>query len=297
MSNEHDRRSSQRQVITVASIVTAVALVVGIFAVLVGTLLSPRVATSSGTLLPATQSSASTTTAPSIAPPATTVASSAPEGASAPTDAAVRGVVVIDPGHQGHEDARKEPIGPGSSQTKPRVASGAEGVVTRAPESRVNLEIALRLQRVLEARGVKVVMVRTSQNVDIPNSQRAKLANDNHAALFIRLHCDGVDNQSVHGFLVLRPGSNKWTRPIVAQSKTAASCVSRATLAATGARDRGIIPRDDQTGFNWSQVPTIVAEMGVMSNPAEDRKLSTSSYQQELASGMADGIVEYLKSK
>jgi hypothetical protein len=36
--------------------------------------------------------------------------------------------------------------------------------------------------------------------------------------------------------------------------------------------------------------------MGVMSNPAEDRKLSTASYQQTLADGMANGIVQYLNS-
>jgi N-acetylmuramoyl-L-alanine amidase len=37
--------------------------------------------------------------------------------------------------------------------------------------------------------------------------------------------------------------------------------------------------------------------MGFMSNPAEDRKLGSSAYQQKLAEGMASGIVEYLKTR
>jgi N-acetylmuramoyl-L-alanine amidase len=53
----------------------------------------------------------------------------------------------------------------------------------------------------------------------------------------------------------------------------------------------------DLSGFNWSQVPSVLVEMGLMSNSAEDRKLATASYQEELANGMANGIVKYLKSK
>ena len=215
----------------------------------------------------------------------------------APAPAAVTGVVVIDPGHQAHGDSSLEPEGPGSSVRKPKVSDGAQGVVTRVPESQVNLEIALKLQKALEARGVTVKMVRTSEKVNISNSQRAAIANNANAALFIRLHCDGIGNSSTHGFSTLVPASNQWTGPIVAQSRKAAGYVHRAAIAATGAGDRGIVSRGDLSGFNWSKVPTILPEMGFLSNPAEDRKLNTPAYQEQLANGMADGIVQYLKSR
>jgi len=202
--------------------------------------------------------------------------------------------VVIDAGHQAKGDSRLEPIGPGSSEKKPRMASGTSGVVTGASESRINLEVALKLQKALQARGINVVMIRTTQDVNISNAERAQIANANNAALFVRLHCDGVDNSSVHGLLMLRPGSNGWTGPIVSPSKTAASLVGRAALAATGASDRGTTARTDLTGFNWSKVPAVLVEMGVMSNPTEDRKLSSSSYQQAMADGIANGVVDYL---
>ena len=202
--------------------------------------------------------------------------------------------VVIDAGHQAQGDSRLEPVGPGSSERKPRMASGTSGVATGASESRINLEVALKLQKALQARGVNVVMIRTTQDVNISNAERAQIANANNAALFVRLHCDGVDSSSVHGLLMLRPGSNEWTGPIVTPSKTASSLVGKAALAATGASDRGTTARTDLTGFNWSRVPAVLVEMGVMSNPTEDRKLSSSSYQQALADGIANGVVSYL---
>jgi N-acetylmuramoyl-L-alanine amidase len=206
------------------------------------------------------------------------------------------GVVVIDAGHQAYGNSALEPEGPGSKTMKPKVESGASGVATHVDESQRNLEVALVLQRALQARGVTVVMVRTTQNVNIPNSQRAQIANNAHAALFIRLHCDSGPS-STTGILTLEPAKNWYTdHPIVAKSAVAAKLVHNATLAATGAHDRGITPRSDLSGFNWSQVPSVLVEMGMMSNAGEDRKMATPAYQQELADGMANGIVAFLKT-
>ncbi len=206
-------------------------------------------------------------------------------------------VVVIDAGHQGKGDSSLEPIGPGSSTRKPKVASGATGIATHNTESSVNLQIALKLQKNLVRAGVKVVMIRTTQNVNIANSKRAKIANAAHAALFIRIHCDGSTNRSQYGLSTLVPGANQWTGPIVDRSGRAGGYVHRAVLAASGARDLGVKKRSDLSGFNWSTVPTILVELGFLSNPAEDRKLGTSAYQATLAKGLATGIEAYLKTK
>jgi N-acetylmuramoyl-L-alanine amidase len=207
-------------------------------------------------------------------------------------------VVVIDAGHQGRGNNTLEPIGPGSSTKKPAVASGTSGVATHVHESVVNLAVALRLRSALEARGIRVIMVRTSENVNIANSQRAKIANAAHAGLFIRLHCDGVaGHPGVSGLLTLVPAKNQWTGPIVSASARAGRDIHAATLASTGATDRGITPRSDMSGFNWSQVPSVIVEMGVMTNAAEDRSLSTAGYQQKLADGMAAGIARFATGK
>ncbi|TLM83736.1 MAG: N-acetylmuramoyl-L-alanine amidase, partial [Actinobacteria bacterium] len=88
---------------------------------------------------------------------------------------------------------------------------------------------------------------------------------------------------------------NQWTKPYVAPSKRAAQLVQSALIANTGAVNRGIKPRTDMTGFNWATVPSIIVESGFLSNPVEDRLLSSPHYQDKLAQGMADGIVSYLK--
>ena len=203
-------------------------------------------------------------------------------------------VVVIDAGHQAIRNTHLEPIGPGSKTLKPASTFGTTGRFTHVPEYRMNLQVALKLRDVLVKQGVKVIMVRTSNNVNIANSQRARIANVAHAALFIRLHGDGSTNSSVHGISVLTPGKNRWTAPIVTASIAASKLVSREVIKSTKATNRGITPRTDLAGFNWCTVPSVLVEMGFMSNRTEDKLLATSAYQNKLAAGLALGALDYL---
>jgi len=204
-------------------------------------------------------------------------------------------VICIDPGHQGRADTSPEPIGPGSSQTKPKVAGGTSGVVTHVPEGQTNLEIGLKLRTALEAQGATVVMTRTSQNVDVSNSQRAAIANDAHADLFIRLHCDGAASSSTHGISMLVPAKTQWTGPIVSSSRSAGEALQAAVIAATGAKNNGVVTRGDLSGFNYCKVPSILIEMGFMTNPTEDRALNSADYQAKLVNGLTQGCINWLK--
>lgn len=220
----------------------------------------------------------------------------APEATSSVDNTPSVHTVVIDAGHQTHPNNTLEPIGPGSKTKKPSVSSGASGRVTHKHEYDINLKVALLLRDKLVARGVKVIMIRTTNHVNIPNSKRAKVANDAKADLFIRIHCDGNGNRAVHGFSTLYPGSNRWTKPITAASKTAAKFVQAAALKSSRATDRHTVARTDLAGFNWCRVPVVLVEMGFMSNSAEDRKLATVAYQDKLATGISNGAMSYLNS-
>lgn len=224
-----------------------------------------------------------------------TDASSSSNGTAQAAARPLEGVVIaVDAGHQAKGDSKQEPIGPGASETKARVTSGTSGVATGELESQVNLDVALKLRDELEARGATVVMVRTAQDVDISNSERAKIANDAGAALFIRLHCDGVDgSQSAKGFMTLEPGENAYTKGIATESQRAARIMHPVIVSETGAADRGIVERNDLSGFNWCTVPTVLFEMGCMTNPDEDRALASDAYQQKLATAIADATVAY----
>jgi len=203
-------------------------------------------------------------------------------------------VVCIDPGHQAHGNSDHEPIGPGSTTTKPKVTGGTSGIETGIAEYEVTLQIAMNLKRQLEAAGVKVVMTRETNDVDISNAERAAISNEAGADLFVRVHCDGNPNSDVCGISTLYPASNQWTSSFAAESKRAAGLVQSGMVAATGADSRGLIARDDISGFNWSKVPVVLVECGFMSNPVEDKLLTSPHYQDKLVSGIADGIEEFL---
>ena len=81
----------------------------------------------------------------------------------------------------------QEPIGPGSSTLKAKVASGTDGVYTKIPERELNLAVSLLLRDELISRGYGVVMIREVQDVQISNSQRAVMANNYNADALIRV--------------------------------------------------------------------------------------------------------------
>jgi N-acetylmuramoyl-L-alanine amidase len=202
-------------------------------------------------------------------------------------------VIVIDAGHQKQANSATEPIGPGSYERKPKVSGGTRGVATGNPEYKITLQVAKRLRSVLTKRGYTVYMVRTKNDVNIPNSKRAKFANRKKANLFIRLHCDAAGQ--ARGFLTLTPAKNKWTKKFYSRSKRASKTIHKAVLKKTKARDRGIAERGDLSGFNYAKVPCVLFEMGVMTNAADDRLLASKKYQVKLATGMANGVDKYFK--
>ena len=116
-----------------------------------------------------------------------------------------KGIIAIDPGHQGHLNTATEPIGPGAKEKKAKVTAGATGVSTDNTEAEVVLEIGLKLRDALEEEGYEVVMTRESQDVDLSNKERAEIANEAQADAFIRLHLNSVSDRSVRGALCVVP--------------------------------------------------------------------------------------------
>lgn len=207
-------------------------------------------------------------------------------------------VVCLDPGHQTIGNPALEEIAPNSDKKKAKVTTGTRGVVTKKYESELMLEIALKLKTSLESKGYKVIMTRTKNDVDISNKERAIFANDNKADVYIRLHADGSENKNAVGASVLTSSpKNKYTTKVQKQSEKFSKILLEEYVKATGAKNRGLIYRDDLTGTNWATVPNTLIELGFMSNAEEDKKLSEKDYQDKIVKGLVNGIDRYLGGK
>ena len=207
--------------------------------------------------------------------------------------------VLLDAGH-GCSGNYVEPKYKGASDsevTYENSSTGATGVVTKKREGDLTLEIALKLQKKLQNLGADVLMIRTKKTTPMSLVQRAEYGNKHKVDLAFRIHADGLDDQSVNGASTLYPSAEHINNKIAEKSKNIASIIQREYLKSTGLADRGTVERNDLVGFNFTTVPCILLELGFMTNPEEDRKMSDKKFQEKMVDGITNGMIAYYTNK
>lgn len=232
----------------------------------------------------------------SAAAPSSSSTAAKAETASTAAPPEYKGLVVIDPGHQQYANTEQEPVGPGASETKIKVSGGTTGTATGVPEYELTLDIGLQLRDKLLERGYQVIMVRDTNEVDISNSERAEIANEADADVFIRLHANGSPDSGVTGAMTIcQTPANPYNGDVYEQSRALSENILDSYIYKTGINRQYVWETDTMSGINWSEVPTTILEMGFMSNTGEDRSMQDDDMQQKMVEGIADGIDEYMK--
>lgn len=208
----------------------------------------------------------------------------------------IKGIVAIDPGHQGSwvDMSALEPDGPGSETMKAKATTGTQGRYTGISEYELNLDISLMLAEELRNRGYKVVLTRTDNDTAISNAERAALANESGADFLLRLHANGSEDPGSTGALAIAPGpDNAYVGELSGQSMELAGNILDSYCSATGMQNQGVNANNTMTGINWSQIPVMILEMGYMTNESDDRNMADSEFRGRMVKGIADGVDVY----
>lgn len=181
--------------------------------------------------------------------------------------------VFIDPGHGGSD--------PG--------AIGQKGL----KEKDVTLDIAKRVQRLLEAQGAKVIMARTGDwDVDLYN--RTKVANSKRADAFVSIHINANPDPANGGTSTYFYNNDGKDQPAarVNSSKRLAAYVQGELLKALGLRNLGT-PVAHFAVLRTANMPSILAEVAFISNAREEGLLRTDDFKNKAAEAIVRGIGLY----
>ena len=178
--------------------------------------------------------------------------------------------VVIDPGHGGSD-----------------VGATRENIY----EKDITLNVAKLLEEQLKKQGVYTHMTRDKDKT-VELSERSDFSNSINPDIFISVHVNSTVREDVIGL------ETHWYHPqsLDFAKKVHAKMASSKNLSKWETLDRGLF----QSKFyviNHTNAPAILVEIGFLSNPNERRELIKEKRQEEIAKSLADGIMEYLKSR
>lgn len=182
-------------------------------------------------------------------------------------------------------------------------------------EKDVTLAVARKVRDKLVAKNYQVIMRRDDDSfaelvTGYPNQGIKGIASDansTNADIFVSIHVNAGGGGSAHGIETYwyaydsaypsRINQRYHNDPNrLANSSRLANSVQRHIISTTKAYNRGL-QRETLAVLRETRMPAILVETGFIDNRTENTKLRSGYYQDQLAQGIADGIVEYFKLK
>ncbi|NJD04797.1 MAG: N-acetylmuramoyl-L-alanine amidase [Ruminiclostridium sp.] len=172
-------------------------------------------------------------------------------------------LVVIDPGHGGSD-------------------TGA--FYAGISEKDLNLKIAMKVNDILKSYGINTYMTRTDDTY-IPLHERAGIANNLNAALFLSVHNNSYNTSEY--------GTETLSYPTAA-SRQFAGIVQKTLVNALGTKNRGIIDRPNLVVLYETKMPAVIAEIAFITNTGDRKKLQDEQFMDKAAAALADSVLEAL---
>lgn len=172
--------------------------------------------------------------------------------------------VFIDPGHGGYDDGAVQ-----------------NGVF----EDELNLQISQKIEAKLKAKGVQVQMSRYDDTY-LSLTERTRMANNWGADIFVSIHQNSATNSSAEGIETYYHSSRQ-------DSKELAVEIQNDLIQSTNVTNRGV-KTANYSVIQTASMPSNLVECGFISNHTEAKNLSSSSYQDKVADGIVNGIMDYL---
>lgn len=167
-------------------------------------------------------------------------------------------------------------------------------------EAETNLKIALKVQNLLEQSGCTVILTRSDENAiydidskslkqkkisDIHN--RVKIGNDSSADAFVSIHLNKIPQQQYDGWQTFyKEGSEEGRKLAVSIQDSLGKAIQK---------DNNRIAKSIENIYiiKHVEIPISIVECGFLSNPEEEKMLLDNDYQDKLAWGIYNGIINY----
>ena len=183
-------------------------------------------------------------------------------------------IIVIDAGHGGEDPGKV----------------GAKGTL----EKDINLQIAKKVEEILENNGVQVVMTREEDVAEESKrgdmEKRVALINEIKPAITVSIHQNSYSNTSIKGAQVFYYTNSE-------ASKQAASIMQEELRTIDSDNKRQMKSNDTFYLLKKTETPIIIVECGFLSNLQEEEKLATEEYQEQMATAIAVGTLKWLEQQ
>lgn len=171
-------------------------------------------------------------------------------------------------------------------------------------ESDINLKITLKLKKILEEANANVILTRSDENAiydvdkktlrekkvsDIKN--RVKIGNNSNADIFVSIHLNKIPQSKYYGWQTFyKQGSE--------EGKKLATCIQSSLneeMKSNFQRENKREPLKINNVYiiKHVEIPIVIVECGFLSNPEEEKLLQQDDYQEKLAWGIYNGIMDY----